>query len=175
MNTKPQKSSKLSKSRKIKKPSQKKAVPKVAQPFLEEEAPSLNESDQEFISEMMAEMDEEEMVPEEANSLEQEESPEKLVRQAGDMNVIEIDEEFILKMEERCKAKGGKALVRLGIQIFNSAFNEKEIAGDGGGVLRKYVIFDPALMNQFLNLYLGQIPKILAPVSFRFLNMILFY
>lgn len=166
-------SKKLLASKKIKKKKTKKPILEIEKPFEEKNEESLNDSDQEFIAEMMAEMDGDDFADDQ-ESLLGEEKPDSNKLAAGDMNVIEVDEAFLGKIKLRVSQGAGKALVRLSIQIFNSAFNERDIAGEGGGVSRKYVIFDPSLLNDFLNIYLRDIPHILKKVNF-FDNNIIFH
>lgn len=126
----------------------------------------LNNSDQEFINEMMEEMDEEESLLEEPTDKRQQ----QIDIQDG-IRVIEIDEDFLKNIQERCE-KGSKPVTRLSIQIFNSVFNENQISGEAKNLQRKYIIFDPEVMQQFLNLYLEQIPVILENVgNIAFVNL----
>ena len=120
----------------------------------------LNNSDEEFINEMMNEMDKEESLLDEPISKTQKQANEDI---KDGIKVIEIDDSFLDNILSRCE-KGSKPVARLCIQIFNSVFNENEILGDSKFVQRKYIIFDPEIMKQFLNIYLEKIPIILSKV-----------
>jgi CRISPR/Cas system CMR subunit Cmr4 (Cas7 group RAMP superfamily) len=120
----------------------------------------LNNSDQEFIDEMMNEMDQEESLLDEpinSSTKKQNEAVEDGIK------VIEIDDEFMDNITKRCD-KGSKPVTKLCIQIFNSVFNENEILGDSKYVQRKYIIFDPEVMKRFLNIYFEKVPTILKKV-----------
>jgi hypothetical protein len=108
---------------------------------------------------MMNEMDEESLLDEPTKQ-----SQAKRNEEIKDgIKVIEIDDPFIDNILSRCE-KGSRPVTRLCIQVFNSVFNENEILGDSKFVQRKYIIFDPEIMKQFLNIYFEKIPIILKNV-----------
>lgn len=121
----------------------------------------LNESDQEFISEMMQELDDEESLLDAPT--EPAKGPSRAETEDG-IRVIEIDDEFAQRITRRCE-QGSKPVTRLCIQIFNSVFNENAISGDSRLMQRKYVIFDPDVMKRFLQIYFEQVPQILSKVA----------
>ena len=121
----------------------------------------LNESDQEFISEMMQELDDEESLLDAPT--EPVKGPSRAETEDG-IRVIEIDDEFAQRITRRCE-QGSKPVTRLCIQIFNSVFNENAISGDSRLMQRKYVIFDPNVMKRFLQIYFEQVPQILSKVA----------